>query len=554
MTAPRDLPSELARFPEMNPSPVLRLDREANVLMANAAAHAVFGRELVGRCWKDVYPGVDDEAWQGILGAPGLVEVEADVGERRFVFTHRRDDAERDVFAYGHDVTELRAHERLLAEQAAALAEVARFPDMNPAPVLRLHLDGVVLLANRAANDVFGDDLDGRRWVDVCPGMDDELWQEMTAAVLPRPLEARVGDRDFMFTHRRDAESEFVFVFGADVTQQKQAEQAMRQAEKMAALGKLSAGLAHELNNPASAAGRASAQLGQALDDLEAATLELARTGAGYDQWRRLAELRRELDDRTTAIPALGALDSADRERELQEWLDDRGYGEIPMLATTFATAGLTVDDLEGIAETIPLEQGAALVWICRGLEASELAMTVGRSSQVISDLVGVVTSYSYMDQAPVQDIDVHRGIEDTLTILGHKLRAKDIEVVRSYATGLPPLPARGGELNQVWTNLVDNAVDAMAPGGKLTIRTRLDGVGIAVEVEDDGSGIPADVQPRIFDPFFTTKEVGEGTGLGLDVVRRIVADRSRGSVELRSMPGETVFRVWLPLSGESDA
>ena len=533
----------------MNPAPVLRLDLDANVLMANAAAEDVFGSDLTARCWKDVCPGMDDAVWAGVVAAPGLVPVDVGMGKRDFVFTHRRDAAEGDVFVYGADVTELRAQERLLEAQAAALAEVARFPDMNPAPVLRLDLDGTVLLSNRAANVVFGDELAGRCWKDICPGLDDGLWERMLEAIEPLPIEASVDGREFVFAHRRDTEAELVFVFGADITEQKLAERGMRQAEKLAALGKLSAGLAHELNNPAAAAGRAAAHLEQGLADLEAATFDLARAGATAERWAFLADVRRRAGDRRGEGPALSALDAADRALELESWLEAREIEAATTIAAAFVDVGFTTADIEQIAAELPAEQlGAACVWLCRSLEVSDYAATVARSSRAISDLIEVVKSYSYMDQMPIQDVDIERGIEDTLTILGHAIRDKEIRVVRDYDSHLPPVPAPGSELNQVWTNLIDNAVDAMEEGGTLTIRTVRDGDSVTVEIEDDGAGIPDELQARVFDPFFTTKDVGQGTGLGLDVVRRIVVERVGGELDLRSRPGETVFRVRLPV------
>jgi len=176
----------------------------------------------------------------------------------------------------------------------------------------------------------------------------------------------------------------------------------------------------------------------------------------------------------------------------------------------------------------------------------------VGSSSGSISELVGVVKSYSHMDRAPVQEVDVHRGIEDAITLLGHKLK-HGINVVRDYDRELPRIGTRGSELNQVWTNLIDNAIGALGTSGTITIRTFGEGERLAVEIEDDGPGIPAEVRARIFEPFFTTKQVGDGTGLGLDVVRRIVTGRCGGQVDVRSEPGQTVFRVIVPVELAAD-
>jgi signal transduction histidine kinase len=435
--------------------------------------------------------------------------------------------------------------------RAAALAEIARFPEMNPGPVLRLDLDANVLLANAAARAVFGEGVVGHCWKDVCPGMDEAMWERMVGAAEPVPIETRVGEHDYVFTHRRDHDGDLVFVFGADITAQKHSERALRQTEKMAALGKLSAGLAHELNNPAAAAGRAASQLQLRLDEHEAAMIELARSGIDASGWVALAGCYQAFRIRVGNGRPLSALAASDREAELGAWLEERGVSHAWEMAPMFTAALLAPADLADVAARLPERQlGVAMVWLCKGLEVSELASTVARSSKTISDLVGVVKSYSHMDQAPVSDVDVHQGLEDTLRILGHELRRKEIDIVREYDRSLPPIHARGNELNQVWTNLVDNAIDAMGQGGALTIRTALEGDAIVVQISDDGPGIPEDVQAQMFDPFFTTKEVGEGTGLGLDVARRIVVERSGGEIGFTSRPGETIFRVSLPLRG----
>jgi signal transduction histidine kinase len=444
-------------------------------------------------------------------------------------------------------ITERRRNEQQVAEQTAALAEVARFPEMNPGPVLRLDLDGNVLLANGAAREVFGGDVVGSCWHDLCPDID-EAWPVVLEATTAVPLERQLHDRDYVFTHRHDVESGLVFVFGADISQQKQAERALRQTEKMAALGKLSAGLAHELNNPAAAAGRAASQLDTRLDELQSTTIELARAGIEPDAWQSLVGRSLELREHSTDGRGLSPLEASDREEELGTWLDAHGVDDGWTMAPTFVEGGLGREDLESIAAALPSDQlGAALSWLCKALEVHALAVTVVRSSRAISDLVTVVKSYSRMDQAPVQHVDVHEGIEDTLTILGHRLR-RGIDVVREYDRTLPRVLVPGNELNQVWTNLIDNALGAMGESGTLTIRTYREDEQVTVDIADDGPGIPEEIQPRIFDPFFTTKDVGEGTGLGLDVVRRIVLERCAGWIDFRSRPGETVFSVSVPV------
>jgi PAS domain S-box-containing protein len=333
-----------------------------------------------------------------------------------------------------------------------------------------------------------------------------------------------------------------------DITERRRVEEELRQTEKMAALGKLSAGLAHELNNPAAAAGRASSQLAGSVDDLHAATLELTAAGVESDGWVAMTDRYREFSQRSDEPLGLSALEISDREEELGDWLQAHGLDDGWAVAASLAGVGVRTGDLDTLGEDMPAQALiAAVVWICRALELHELAGTVARSSSSISALVDAVKSYSHMDQGPLQYVDIHHGIEDTLTILGYKLRGR-IEVVREYDPDLPQIEVGGSELNQVWTNLIDNAIGALGEQGTITIRTARDDEYVTVEIADDGPGIPEELQGRVFDPFFTTKEVGQGTGLGLDVVRRIVTERARGQLELRSRPGETVFQVRLPV------
>ena len=314
------------------------------------------------------------------------------------------------------------------------------------------------------------------------------------------------------------------------------------------------ADLAHELNNPAAAAGRAAAQLVEALDELQSATIALTRAGFEHDLWDALTGWAREFRQRSAGPLGLSPLEVSDREEELLKWLDAHGVDDGWAMASTLVTAGIEGKDLDTIAARLPaVLLGAVVLWLCRAITAHDLAGVVGESTRSISSLVNVVKSYSYMDRAPLQYVDIHAGLEDTITILRHKLK-RGIEVVRQYDRGLPPVHLRGGELNQVWTNLIDNAIGGIGEKGTITIRTYRDGDHVAVDITDDGPGIPKEIQPRIFDPFFTTKDVGQGPGLGLDVVRRIVSARAGWQIDFRSRPGETVFRVRVPLESTSSA
>jgi PAS domain S-box-containing protein len=346
----------------------------------------------------------------------------------------------------------------------------------------------------------------------------------------------------------RDGELVGCVLTFVDISERRRVEEELRQTEKMAALGKLSAGLAHELNNPAAAAARASGQLLEGIDGLQSATSELGRMNLGPDLWTTVTDFYSRLRDRSSEALTLSPLEASDREEELLEWLEKHGIDNAWEVAPTLVAAGVRGEDLEAVATGLPADRlDDALVWVSKALVVQELARTVAHSSRSISALVDAVKSYSHMDRAPMQDVDVHEGIEDTITILGHKLK-RGIQIVREYDRDLPHIEIRGSELNQVWTNLIDNSIAAMGEQGTITIRTYSENGRLTVEIADDGPGIPDEVQPRVFDPFFTTKEVGEGTGLGLDIVRRIVTGRCGGEVDFRSRPGETVFQVRLPL------
>jgi len=347
----------------------------------------------------------------------------------------------------------------------------------------------------------------------------------------------------------RDGELVGCVVTFVDISERRRVEEELRQTEKMAAIGKLSAGLAHELNNPAAAAGRAASQLVEALDELQSANIRLARTGIEGDQWDSLIGQAREFRERSANMPGLSPLEASDHEEELLSWLDAHNIDDGWWMASTLVTAGIQDKELDAIAAALPADLlDAAMAWLCRVMNASDHATDVIKSTHGISDLVNVFKSYSYMDQAPMQYIDIHAGIEDTITILGHRLKG-GIEIVRQYDRDLPQVYVPGHELNQVWTNIIDNAIDAMGGQGALTIRTYRDGEEATVEIADNGPGIPEEIQSRIFDPFFTTKDVGEGTGLGLDVARRIVTSRCDGQIDFSCSPSGTVFRVHIPIA-----
>lgn len=326
------------------------------------------------------------------------------------------------------------------------------------------------------------------------------------------------------------------------------AAQLIQQREKLAALGKMSAGLAHELNNPAAAGGRAAGQLRETFDGLLPLSLGLGELCLTSDRRESLVAFQREILDGLPDRMPLEPLARSDAEDAVTDWLDSHGVADGWEIAPTLVEAGLDADRLDALADHAgPEALPAVLTWLAKSLSAACLLREIEDSTARIADLVKAIKSYSYMDQAPQQEVDLHEGLESTLTILNHKLK-HGIEVVREYDRSLPRVPAYGSELNQVWTNLIDNAVDAMGGQGRITIRTAREDDRALVEIADAGPGIPPDLQDRLFEPFFTTKGVGKGTGLGLDTSRKIVVDRHHGNIQVTSEPGDTRFQVYLPL------
>jgi signal transduction histidine kinase len=322
-------------------------------------------------------------------------------------------------------------------------------------------------------------------------------------------------------------------------------ESTARQRESLVTLGTLAAGLAHELNNPASAATRAVDALQTASDALVAAMGRLAGEELPAGRLAALDALRHELAPRP---PDPDPLARADREQALASWLTRHGVERAWTIAPPLAAAGA---DPAWCARAVAVLEGPALQpgleWVASTLSVATLLGEVKESTRRISELVAAVRSYSQLDRASLQRVDVTDGLDSTLVMLGHKLR-DGVTVVREYGAGVPPVEAYAGELNRVWTNLIDNAVDAMDGTGTLRVATRADGDGVVVEIADTGPGMPPEVADRAFEAFYTTKDVGKGTGLGLDIARRIVEDRHGGTITIDSRPGMTVLRVRIPV------
>ena len=532
--------TEIARFPDMNPGPVLRLGLDGTVLRANTAALDLVGGDgLIGSSWLERGESLDATSWARVVDEGVSMRHESAFGEASFIFTYVPSPADAAVFAFGTDVTALREAER-------TAAELARFPDMNPGPVVRTDVDGTVLLANRAARDVLGEII-GASWLDLLPESKDR-WEEIRVSTEIVRLETRRSERDFVFAHRADLQSGLVFVYGTDVTLQKKTDLALRQSERMATLGTLAAGVAHELNNPAAATRRAADQLRAAMARLEDAHLDLDATGLdirGLEVIRRLDDQARSTSIRTSA---LSTVTRGDLETAVEDWLEARRVPEPWELASSLVELEVDPAALDALAADLaPGALEPALQWVAAAFSVYRLAHEISQGSARISEIVGALKGYSYLGQGDAQLVDLHESLDNTLVILRHKLK-EGVDVRRVYCDELPALPGFGSELNQVWTNLIDNAVDAMGASGTITITTGHGDGWAVVTIEDDGPGIPAEHLSRVFDPFFTTKEPGKGTGLGLSTSYSIITEKHGGEIGVVSRPGHTAFTVRLPL------
>jgi signal transduction histidine kinase len=330
-----------------------------------------------------------------------------------------------------------------------------------------------------------------------------------------------------------------------------QQELILRQNEKLATLGKLSAGVAHELNNPASATQRGAEQLKKAIQKIEQARLGLAASGISKQQLDTLTSHIERIHQRARQPLELDPISRNDQEYEIETWLEDRGVESASEIAPSLISIGYDCSQLSELGDQFSEDTFPSIIDLLRNLYTTwSLLEEIGQGSGRITEIVKALKSYTYLDQAPIQSVNIHEGLDDTLVMLRSKLKA-GVRVRREYANNLPKIEAYGSELNQVWTNIIDNAVGAMEGQGEITLCTYQENGWIVVEIKDNGSGIPPEIQGKIFDPFFTTKPQGQGTGLGLNISHSIIVQKHGGEISVQSKPGETCFQVKLPIQFE---
>ena len=327
-----------------------------------------------------------------------------------------------------------------------------------------------------------------------------------------------------------------------------QQEVMLRQSEKLATLGRLSAGMAHELNNPAAVARQGTEQLRTSIARLESARFALGAAGLEPAQLDRIARLEREVEERTKKPSSLDPIARSDLEEEVEAWLDRIGVVDPEDHAPTLVAMGLCVAELEASTESFGRSVTPVVIeYFSSRFTVHTLLAEIGHGARRIAEIVKALKGYSYMDQAPIQAVDVVEGLNDTLVMLSGRLK-DGIDIDLDFAEDLASVQGYGSELNQVWTNLIDNAVGAMGGKGTLRLRAYREGDWVVVEVADTGPGIPTEVRSKIFDPFFTTKPPGEGTGLGLNISHGIVVEKHGGQISVDSRPGDTRFTVRLPI------
>lgn len=366
-------------------------------------------------------------------------------------------------------------------------------------------------------------------------GAEDYLTKPFNPVILKARLDASLRRKRL-----RDLEQAFV-----------QQETTLRQNEKLATLGKLSAGMAHELNNPAAATKRGAAQLLERITSIQEVYLKLGSLGPTEEQLQLLLSLDQKARESARQPSGLDSLARSDRESELEIWLEDNGIEDPWDVAPNLVDLGFSEEELGQLPDKFSSAQlPVVFSWLDSTFAIYGLLEEIGEGAGRISELVKALKSYSYLDQAPVQMVNVHEGLDSTLVILRSKLQG-NVTVTRQYDPELPIVEAYGSELNQVWTNLLDNALDAVGETGAITIRTSFDDRWVTIEIEDNGEGISETTLPNIFDPFYTTKEPGKGTGMGLNISHNIIVQQHNGRFDVESEPGHTVFQVRIPRNGQ---
>ena len=444
--------------------------------------------------------------------------------------------------------------QRLCAEGHVEIIEPGQvFREGDPAECLYVLIEGTVVLSRKVGED------------------DVEISRTSQRGVYAGSFQAYLGDRvpQVYPNSLRVTEPSRFYVLGAACFAQimnewfpmavhlleglffggQRTREAVGQRERLLALGSLTAGLTHELNNPAAAAVRATASLRERVSGMRGKLRMMAAGKFERASLESIIDLQTRAVEKVSKAPKLSALETSDAEDELSDWLEDHGCHDGWQLAPTFVQAGLDAQWLDEVRDTVGdgmLEP--ALRWLNYTIETELLMNEIEDATTRVSTLVGAAKQYSQLDRAPFQVVDVHDLLDSTLLMMAAKI-GKGVHIVKDYDRSLPPIPAYAAELNQVWTNLIDNAVQAMGGTGTLTIRTARDDGNVLVEVGDNGPGIPDDIKERIFEPFFTTKGVGEGTGLGLDISWRIVVNKHHGDLRVESVPGDTRFQVRLPIT-----
>ncbi len=379
---------------------------------------------------------------------------------------------------------------------------------------------------------------------------------------LPRSATVRARTKTTLFAIGKESFDSLLFsspsamqsIFELMLQRFKSSQISLQQSEKMAQLGTLTAGVAHELNNPAAAVKRNADTLLDAIKDLDDTYARICRLNFDEQQWSVLDELSLKANQSAKTPPLMDSLTRSDLEEQIEDWLDLHEIEEAWMVAPTLVNLNLGQDDLAALAEQFPAEKLLCVIeWLNATYSVFSMLNELSIGSERIFTIVKSLKSYSYLDQAPVQSVVVSEGIDNTLTILHHKVKSAEINLVREYDPDLPEIMAYGSELNQVWTNILDNAIDALngQADPQITIRTRRESEWVVVDIEDNGPGIPEDIQSSIFDAFFTTKAPGKGTGLGLNISYNIVVQKHRGDIKVKSKPGSTVFEVWIPINFE---